>query len=96
MWRVQDTMAKTRTAARYFLTVDDKNEQEDLFRSMLCRGACVRLSVLVETETKLDCLVGFAANILEQRLQTHCIQVGPCEVHTPRTCRERDCHRTCG
>ena len=80
MWRVQDTMVKTRTAAGHFLTVDDKNEQEDLFRSMHCRGACVRLSALVETETKLDYLFGFAAN-LEQRLQTHCIQVGPCEVH---------------
>ena len=66
MWRVQYTLAKTRTAARRLVNPDDKDKQEDPFQVDAVLRHMRRLGVLGETKTKLDRMLGVAtAKILE-------------------------------
>merc|ERR1719408_1193794 len=73
VWRVQYALAKIRKAARNLLTLDEKRvfEGEALLRRM------VRIGLLLETERKLDFVLGLTASkMMERRLQTKVFKQG--------------------
>ena len=68
--RVDYALAKIRTAARTLLTLDDKDEQR-MFQGEALLRRMVRLGLLLESEKKLDYILGLStAKIMERRLQT--------------------------
>merc|ERR1711874_713694 len=76
VWRVQYALAKIRTAARTLLTLDEKSEQRTFQGEALLRRM-VRLGLLLESEKKLDYVLGLtAAKIMERRLQTKVFKLG--------------------
>merc|ERR1711862_349110 len=76
VWRVQYALAKIRTAARTLLTLDEKDEQR-MFQGEALLRRMVRLGLLLESERKLDYVLGLtAAKIMERRLQTKVFKLG--------------------
>merc|ERR1712099_162360 len=76
VWRVQYALAKIRTAARTLLTLDEKSEQR-MFQGEALLRRMVRLGLLLESEKKLDYVLGLtAAKIMERRLQTKVFKLG--------------------
>jgi small subunit ribosomal protein S9e len=76
VWRSQYALAKIRTAARTLLTLDEKNEQRIFAGDALLRRM-VRLGLLLESEKKLDYVLGLTtAKIMERRLQTKVFKLG--------------------
>ncbi len=86
VWRVQYAMAKIRTAARHLLTMDDKSEAR-MFQGEALLRRMVRLGLLLESEKKLDYLLGLTtAKMMERRLQTKVFKLGLAKsVHHART-----------
>merc|ERR1712063_118278 len=75
-WRVQYALAKIRSSARALLTLDEKNEQRMFAGDALLRRMA-RLGLLLESERKLDYVLGLtAAKIMERRLQTKVFKLG--------------------
>merc|ERR1712188_267168 len=69
-------LAKIRTAARTLLTLDEKNEQRIFAGDALLRRM-TRLGLLLESERKLDYVLGLTASkIMERRLQTKVFKLG--------------------
>merc|ERR1740133_641146 len=69
-------MAKIRTAARTLLTLDEKNEQR-LFAGDALLRRMIRLGLLIESEKKLDYILGLTTpKIMERRLQTKVFKLG--------------------
>merc|ERR1719171_3148856 len=79
-------MAKIRTAARTLLTLDEKNEQR-LFAGDALLRRMVRLGLLLESEKKLDYVLGLTVSkIMERRLQTKVFKLGLAKsIHHART-----------
>merc|ERR1712056_158768 len=76
VWRMQYALAKIRTAARTLLTLDEKDEQR-MFQGEALLRRMVRLGLLLESEKKLDYVLGLtAAKIMERRLQTKVFKLG--------------------
>merc|ERR1712083_342960 len=76
VWRVQYALAKIRTAAHTLLTLDEKSEQR-MFQGEALLRRMVRLGLLLESEKKLDYVLGLtAAKIMERRLQTKVFKLG--------------------
>mmetsp|Transcript_5947 Transcript_5947/g.13589 ORF Transcript_5947/g.13589 Transcript_5947/m.13589 type:complete len:195 (-) Transcript_5947:90-674(-) len=86
VWRVQYALAKIRAAARTLLTLDEKDEQR-IFQGDALLRRMVRLGLLLESERKLDYVLGLtAAKIMERRLQTQVFKLGLAKsVHHART-----------
>jgi len=86
VWRVQYALGKIRTAARELLTLDEKNELRIFAGDALLRRM-VRLGLLLESERKLDYVLGLtAAKIMERRLQTKVFKLGLAKsIHHART-----------
>merc|ERR1712188_23163 len=79
-------LAKIRTAARTLLTLDEKNEQRIFAGDALLRRM-TRLGLLLESEKKLDYVLGLTtAKIMERRLQTKVFKLGLAKsIHHART-----------
>merc|ERR1712014_150111 len=76
VWRVQYALAKVRTAARTLLTLDEKSEAR-MFQGESLLRRMTRLGLLLESERKLDYVLGLtAAKIMERRLQTKVFKLG--------------------
>merc|ERR1712072_1253963 len=76
VWRVQYALAKIRTAARTLLTLDEKNEQRIFAGDALLRRM-IRIGLLLESEKKLDYVLGLTtAKLMERRLQTKVFKLG--------------------
>merc|ERR1711982_247857 len=76
VWRVQYALAKIRTAARTLLTLDEKSEAR-MFQGEALLRRMTRLGLLLESERKLDYVLGLtAAKIMERRLQTKVFKLG--------------------
>merc|ERR1711908_97040 len=68
--------ARIRTAARALLTLDEKDETRIFAGDALLRRM-VRMGLLLESEKKLDYVLGLtAAKIMERRLQTKVFKLG--------------------
>merc|ERR1739845_174583 len=75
-WRSQYALAKIRTAAARVLLTLEKNEQRIFAGDALLRRM-VRLGLLLESEKKLDYVLGLTtAKIMERRLQTKVFKLG--------------------
>ena len=76
VWRVNYALAKIRTAARTLLTLDEKSEQRIFLGEAMLRRM-VRMGLLLESEKKLDFVLGLTnAKIMERRLQTKVFKMG--------------------
>merc|ERR1712160_191600 len=76
VWRVQYALAKIRQAARFLLTLDEKNETR-IFQGEALVRRMVRLGLLLENERKMDYVLGLTtARIMERRLQTKVFKLG--------------------
>merc|ERR1719324_2181910 len=76
VWRVQYVLAKLRSAARTLLTLDEKSETR-IFQGEALLRRMVRLGLLLESEKKLDYVLGLTtAKIMERRLQTKVFKLG--------------------
>merc|ERR1711862_712974 len=76
VWRVNYALAKIRTAARTLLTLDEKSGAR-LFQGEALLRRMTRLGLLLESERKLDYVLGLtAAKIMERRLQTKVFKLG--------------------
>merc|ERR1711953_458936 len=76
VWRVQYALAKIRSSARALLTLDEKDETR-LFQGEALLRRMTRLGLLLESERKLDYVLGLtAAKIMERRLQTKVFKLG--------------------
>ena len=86
VWRVQYALAKIRTAARTLLTLDEKSEAR-IFQGDALMRRLTRLGLLLESERKLDYVLGLtAAKIMERRLQTKVFKLGLAKsIHHART-----------
>lgn len=86
VWRVQYALAKIRTAARTLLTLDEKSETR-MFQGEALLRRMIRLGLLLETEKKLDYVLGLTtARIMERRLQTKVFKLGLAKsIHHSRT-----------
>merc|ERR1711935_667505 len=68
--------AKIRSSARALLTLDEKDETR-LFQGESLLRRMTRLGLLLESERKLDYVLGLtAAKIMERRLQTKVFKLG--------------------
>merc|ERR1712238_327183 len=78
--------AKIRSSARALLTLDEKNETR-LFQGESLLRRMTRLGLLLESERKLDYVLGLtAAKIMERRLQTKVFKLGLAKsIHHART-----------
>merc|ERR1712063_75505 len=75
-WRVQYALAKIRSSARALLTLDEKDETR-IFQGEALLRRMARLGLLLESERKLDYVLGLtAAKIMERRLQTKVFKLG--------------------
>mmetsp|Transcript_96925 Transcript_96925/g.312402 ORF Transcript_96925/g.312402 Transcript_96925/m.312402 type:complete len:338 (-) Transcript_96925:116-1129(-) len=86
VWRVNYALAKIRTAARTLLTLDEKSEQR-MFQGDALLRRMTRLGLLLESEKKLDYVLGLTtAKIMERRLQTKVFKLGLAKsIHHART-----------
>eukprot|EP00443_Scrippsiella_acuminata_P009878 CAMPEP_0115210540 /NCGR_PEP_ID=MMETSP0270-20121206/22301_1 /TAXON_ID=71861 /ORGANISM="Scrippsiella trochoidea, Strain CCMP3099" /LENGTH=262 /DNA_ID=CAMNT_0002624201 /DNA_START=93 /DNA_END=879 /DNA_ORIENTATION=+ len=86
VWRVNYALAKIRTAARTLLTLDEKSEQR-MFQGDALLRRMIRLGLLLESEKKLDYVLGLTtAKIMERRLQTKVFKLGLAKsIHHART-----------
>mmetsp|Transcript_36012 Transcript_36012/g.116505 ORF Transcript_36012/g.116505 Transcript_36012/m.116505 type:complete len:210 (-) Transcript_36012:37-666(-) len=86
VWRVNFALAKIRTAARTLLTLDEKSEQR-MFQGDALLRRMIRLGLLLESEKKLDYVLGLTtAKIMERRLQTKVFKLGLAKsIHHART-----------
>jgi len=76
VWRVQYALAKIRTAARNLLTLDEKDEGR-LFQGDALLRRMVRIGLLLDSERKLDFVLGLTASkMMERRLQTKVFKQG--------------------
>ena len=76
VWRVQYALARIRTAARTLLTLDEKDEAR-IFQGEALLRRMTRLGLLLESERKLDYVLGLTtAKIMERRLQTKVFKLG--------------------
>merc|ERR1712238_96962 len=78
--------AKIRSSARALLTLDEKDETR-LFQGESLLRRMTRLGLLLESERKLDYVLGLtAAKIMERRLQTKVFKLGLAKsIHHART-----------
>merc|ERR1712056_70464 len=86
VWRVQYALAKIRSSARALLTLDEKDETR-LFQGEALLRRMIRIGLLMESERKLDYVLGLtAAKIMERRLQTKVFKLGLAKsIHHART-----------
>ncbi|CAE7578343.1 RPS9B [Symbiodinium sp. KB8] len=86
VWRVQYALAKIRTAARTLLTQEERSETR-IFQGEALLRRMVRLGLLLESEKKLDFVLGLTtAKIMERRLQTKVFKLGLAKsIHHART-----------
>merc|ERR1719276_635473 len=86
VWRVQYALAKIRSSARALLTLDEKDETR-LFQGESLLRRMTRLGLLLESERKLDYVLGLtAAKTMERRLQTKVFKLGLAKsIHHART-----------
>jgi small subunit ribosomal protein S9e len=76
LWRVKYALKKIRTAARYLLTLDEKDPRRIFEGSALLRRLH-RIGVLDESKNKLDYVLGLElSHFLERRLQTQVFKLG--------------------
>jgi small subunit ribosomal protein S9e len=76
IWRVMFALSKIRSAARYLLTLEEKDEKR-IFQGDALLRRCVRLGLLSEGERKLDyALAMTVSKMLERRLQTKVYKLG--------------------
>merc|ERR1712066_621163 len=76
VWRVQYALAKIRSSARHLLTLDEKSEQR-IFQGDALLRRMIRLGLLLESEKKLDYVLGLTASkIMERRLRTKVFKLG--------------------
>jgi len=76
VWRSQYSLSKIRTAARFLLTLDEKDPKR-IFQGAALLRRMVRLGLLSEAENKLDYVLGLNVNkIMERRLQTKVFKLG--------------------
>merc|ERR1712137_1418673 len=85
-WRVQYALAKIRSAARTLLTLDEKHEKR-LFQGDALLRRMTRLGLLLESERKLDYVLGLTVpKLMERRLQTKVFKLGLAKsIHHART-----------
>ena len=70
VWRVKLAVAKVRKVARTLLTLD-KDDETRIFQGEAMLRRMVRLGLLLDTERKLDYVLGLTtAKLMERRLQT--------------------------
>ena len=86
VWRVQYALAKIRTAARTLLTLEERSPMR-IFQGEALLRRMVRLGLLLESEKKLDFVLGLTtAKIMERRLQTKVFKLGLAKsIHHART-----------
>merc|ERR1712021_242447 len=79
-------MGKIRSSARALLTLDEKDEQR-IFQGEALLRRMIRIGLLMESEKKLDYVLGLtAAKIMERRLQTKVFKLGLAKsIHHART-----------
>jgi small subunit ribosomal protein S9e len=76
VWRSQFALSKIRSAARALLTRDDKDETR-IFQGEAMLRRMVRLGLLLDSEKKLDFILGLTtAKLMERRLQTKVFKQG--------------------
>ena len=76
VWRAMYAMSKIRSAARYLLTLEEKDEKR-MFQGEALLRRLVRLGLLNEGERKLDyALAMTVSKMLERRLQTKVYKLG--------------------
>ena len=76
VWRVQYALSKIRSAARELLTREEKDETRQFQGEAMLRRM-VRLGLLLDTERKLDYVLGLTtAKLMERRLQTKVFKQG--------------------
>ena len=76
VWRIMFAMSKIRSAARYLLTLDEKDEKR-IFQGEALLRRLVKLGLLTEGERKLDyALAMTVSKMLERRLQTKVYKLG--------------------
>jgi len=84
LWRVKYTLARIRKAARYLLTLDEK-DQRRIFEGNAIIRRLARIGALDETKQKLDYVLGLKlSDLLERRLQTQVYKLGLAKIHPPR------------
>ncbi|KAK2198275.1 bifunctional Ribosomal protein S4-S9 [Babesia duncani] len=70
VWRVQYVLSKIRSAARYLLTLDEKDPKR-VFQGNALLRRMVRYGLMGENEQKLDFVLGLTlSKLMERRLQT--------------------------
>jgi small subunit ribosomal protein S9e len=86
VWRVMFALSKIRSAARYLLTLEEKDEKR-IFQGEALLRRLVRLGLLNEGERKLDyALAMTVSKMLERRLQTKVYKLGLAKsIHHART-----------
>merc|ERR1719181_2442337 len=76
VWRVQYVLSKMRSAARELLTKDEKDEDRIFHGEALLRRM-VRYGLLLDSERKLDFVLGLTSSkLMERRLQTKVFKQG--------------------
>ncbi|GBE61663.1 40S ribosomal protein [Babesia ovata] len=76
VWRVQYVLSKIRSAARYLLTLEEKDVKRQFQGDALLRRM-VRYGLMGENEQKLDFVLGLTLNkMMERRLQTKVFKLG--------------------
>ena len=76
VWRVMYALSKIRSAARYLLTLEEKDEKR-IFQGEALLRRMVRLGLLDESERKLDYALAMTVpKMLERRLQTKVYKQG--------------------
>ncbi len=76
VWRALYAMSKIRSAARYLLTLEEKDEKR-IFQGEALLRRLVRMGLLNEGERKLDyALAMTVSKMLERRLQTKVYKLG--------------------
>merc|ERR1719265_1027769 len=75
-WRVQYVLSKMRSAARELLTKDEKDDDRIFHGEALLRRM-VRYGLLLDSERKLDFLLGLTSSkLMDRRLQTKVFKQG--------------------
>ena len=76
VWRVQYVLSKMRSAARELLTKDEKDDDRIFHGEALLRRM-VRYGLLLDSERKLDFVLGLTSSkLMERRLQTKVFKQG--------------------
>jgi len=76
VWRVMYALSKIRSAARYLLTLEEKDDKR-IFQGEALLRRMIRLGLLNESERKLDYALAMTVpKLLERRLQTKVYKLG--------------------